>query len=62
MNVSVTPKRTASGNMFVPDISQFRSEGRDFSDGPVDKNLPCNAGDAGSILVQYLRSHMPWGN
>ena len=23
----------------------------DFCDGPVAKNLPCNAGDTGSILV-----------
>ena len=28
---------------------------RDFSGGPVVKNLPCNARDAGSILGQGTR-------
>ena len=33
----------------------------DFSDGPVVKNLPDNAGDMGSIPGPG-RSHMPWDN
>ena len=34
---------------------------KDFPGGPVVKNLPCNAGDKGSIpgLGRY---HMPWSN
>ena len=32
-----------------------------FSGGPVVKNLPCNAGDTGSIPDPRW-SHMPWGN
>ena len=35
---------------------------RDFPDSPVVKNPPSNAGDVGSILVEELKSHMPWGN
>ena len=34
----------------------------DFPGGPVVKNLPYNAGDAGSCLLLKLRSHMPQGN
>ena len=34
---------------------------RDFSGGPVVKNLPANGGDGGSIPGQG-RSHMPLGN
>ena len=26
------------------------------------KNPPCNAGDAGPVLVRELRSHMSWSN
>ena len=33
----------------------------DFPGGPVVKNLPANAGDAGS-LPGLGRSHMPWSN
>ena len=33
----------------------------DFPGGPVVKNLPCNAGDKGSIPGPG-RSHMPRGN
>ena len=32
---------------------------KDFCGGPVVKNLPPSAGDAGLILVGELRSHMP---
>ena len=32
---------------------------RDFPGGPGVRNLPVNAGEAGSIPDQ--RSHMPWG-
>ena len=32
-----------------------------FPGGPVVKNLPCNAGDTGSI-PGLGRSHMPQGN
>ena len=35
---------------------------RDFPDGQMVKNLPCNAGDVGVIPGQRLRSHMPQGN
>ena len=39
---------------------------RDFPGGPVVKNPPSNAGDAGSIPGQmqgmWVRSHMPQGN
>ena len=31
----------------------------DFPDGTEVKNLPCNAGDMGSILVRELSSHVP---
>ena len=34
----------------------------DFPGGPVVKNLPSNAGDAGQTLVGELRSHMLRGN
>lgn len=34
----------------------------DFTGGPVAKNLPFNAGDVGSSLVEELRSYMPWSN
>ena len=34
----------------------------DFPGGPVIKNLPCNAGDMGSIPGGELRSHMSWNN
>ena len=34
----------------------------DFPGGPVVKNPPSNAGDAGSISIGELRSHMPRGN
>ena len=34
----------------------------DFPSGPVVKNPPASAGDAGSIPVWELRSHMPWGS
>ena len=34
---------------------------RDFPGGPVVKNPPSNAGDAGA-LVREVRSHMPRGN
>ena len=30
-------------------VKATKQEARDFPDGPVVKNLPCNAGDAGSI-------------
>ena len=30
---------------------------RDFAGAPVVKNLPCNVGDMGLILVKELRSH-----
>ena len=35
---------------------------QDFPGGPVVKNLPSNAGNAGLILVRELRSHMLQGN
>ena len=44
---------------------------KDITGGPVVKNPPSNAGDAGSVpgrgtkiphAVGELRSHMPWGN
>ena len=33
----------------------------DFPGGPVGKNLPANAGDAGSVL-DLGRFLVPWGN
>ena len=42
-------------------IQQYRKL-RDFPGGPVVKNLPSNAGDAGWSLVGELRSHMLRGN
>ena len=30
---------------------------RNFPDDPVVNNLPCNAGNAGLMLVRELRSH-----
>ena len=40
---------------------RMKNHGENFSGDPVVKNLPANAGDAGSILTQG-RFHMPWGN
>ena len=34
----------------------------DFPGGPVVKNLPCNAGDMGWIMVGEPRYHMLWSN
>ena len=39
----------------------LRGEGKDFAGGPVVKNLPCNAGDTGSIPGPG-RSHMKRSN
>ena len=38
-----------------------RKEGKDFLDSAVDKNLPVNAGDMGSISG-LGRFHMLWSN
>ena len=38
------------------------SKGGDFPGGPVVKNLPSNAGDAGAIPGRGTKIHMPWGN
>ena len=38
-----------------------RLDGQDFPSGPVDKNLPANAGDMSSIPGPG-RLHMPWDN
>ena len=35
--------------------------GLEFPDGTVDKNLPANAGDMGSI-PGLGKFHVPWGN
>ena len=35
---------------------------RDFTGGPVVKNLPCNEGDTVSIPCRETRSHIPWSN
>ena len=35
--------------------------GWEFPGGPVDMNLPANAGDRGSITGSG-RAHMPWSN
>ena len=45
--------------MFVKHLTK---KNRDFPGGPVVKTLPCNAGNADSIPVGELRSHMPRGN
>ena len=48
----------------------IENKGWDFPGGPVVTNLPCNAGDVGSIPGQGTkiphaagerRSHVPWG-
>ena len=39
----------------------MKSPLEDFTDGPVVKNLPSNTGDADSILVGELRSHIAAG-
>ena len=40
---------------------QIKTTMRDFSGGPVVKNLPANAGVMGSI-PGLGRFHIPWGN
>ena len=49
---------------YLASLVQFKKCNlRDFLGGPVVKNLPCNAGDAGlRSLVGELRSHMLRGN
>ena len=39
-------------------LASLRPESQDFSGGTMDKNLPANAGDLGSI-PDPGRSHMP---
>ena len=46
----------------VPTFKGVSKKDRDFPGGPVLKNLSCNAGDTGSILVGELRSHVPQSN
>ena len=41
-------------------ILQLKKKVRDFPGGPVVKNPPYNAGDAGSITGQGTK--MPWGS
>ena len=38
-------------------ILRIKNQFRDFPGGPVVKNPPSSAGDAGSTLSQELRSH-----
>ena len=48
-------------------IQNIKSRKRDFTAGPVVKNLPCNAGDAGSTPspgtkiphANYTEAHVP---
>ena len=42
-------------------LAEFKTNDRDFPGGPVVKTSPSNAGGAGSIPGQKLRSHMPCG-
>ena len=41
--------------------SSSRKKDWDFPSGPVIKISPSNVGDAGSILGQEAKTHMPWG-
>ena len=41
--------------------SRYKDQVMDFPHGPVVKNLPCNAGDKGSIPGPR-RFHMPQGS
>ena len=49
------------GNEGGTNFSASRVIPKDFSRGPVVKNLPANAGDTGSIPCSG-RSHLPQGN
>ena len=53
----------SSGNSLVLKLGnvRLRKDGRVFLGGTVDKNLPANAGDMGSI-VRPGRFHMPRSN
>ena len=64
VKMSVLPKlidRFNATSIKIPaDFLKMKID-RDFPGGPVVKNPPSNAGDAGSIPGGELRSHMPWG-
>ena len=50
--------------LIIPsDFYFFTIKGSDrvFPGGPVLKNLPANAGDAG-LIPGFGKSHIPWGN
>ena len=42
-------------------LDEYKNENYYFPGGTVDKNLPVNAGDTGSISGPG-RFHMPWSN
>ena len=50
---SGSPHTEMSGMLLV---SLFRTEFRDFPGGPLVKNQPCNAGDAGAIPGRGAKS------
>ena len=52
---------TLPGPRKVKQLRQLRCLVLDFPGGAVDKNLPAEVRDTGSIPV-LGRSHMPWGN
>ena len=51
-----------AGDLRANSFFSLNSTPWDFLGGPVVKNLPCNAGDAGSTPGRELRSHMQWNN
>ena len=61
MNLTLLNKRRCKRVHTVLFID-MKSKNRDFPGGPVVKNPPSNAGDAGSIPVGELGSHMTRGN
>ena len=58
----LTPRRTVPRPRGKVPEGPLRADFRDFSGGPVVKNLLCGAGDAGLIPGWELRSHMPPSN
>ena len=47
--------------MGMKNVDHKNTKSGDFPGGPVVKNPPCSAGEAGSVLITKLRPHMPQG-
>ena len=60
--VSVPQGSQSSISLILSLPHPSKPDSRDFLCGPVVKNLPSKAGDAGLIPGTKLRSYMPWGN